>query len=74
MTTFVKKDNGKLEAIDGCHDDLVMALAIAHFISKKQTSNWITVIPDDNDFISRNFHTENYNNNDNSSFMSWEDF
>ena len=74
MTTFVKKDNGKLEAIDGCHDDLVMALAIAHFISKKQTSNWITVIPDDNDFIARNFHTENYNNNDNSSFMSWEDF
>lgn len=74
MTTFVKKDNGKLEAIDGCHDDLVMALAIAHFISKKQTSNWITVIPDDNDFISRNFHTKDYNNNDNSSFMSWEDF
>lgn len=74
MTTFVKKDNGKLEALDGCHDDLVIALAIAHFISKKQTSNWITVIPDDNDFIARNFHTENYNDNDNSSFMSWEDF
>ena len=74
MTTFVKKDNGKLEALDGCHDDLVMALAIAHFISKKQTNNWITVIPNDNDFISRNFHTENYNDDDNSSFMSWEDF
>lgn len=73
MTTFVKKDNGKLEALDGCHDDLVMALAIAHFISKKQTNNWITVIPNDDDFISRNFHTETYAN-ENESFMSWEDF
>ena len=73
MTTFVKKDNGKLEALDGCHDDLVMALAIAHFISKKQTNNWITVIPNDDDFISRNFHNETYTN-ENESFMSWEDF
>ena len=74
MTTFVKKENGKLEAIDGCHDDLVMALAIAHFISKKQVNRWIDCVPNDNDFITRNFKTESYNDNDNSSFMSWEDF
>ena len=72
MTTFVKKENGKLEAIDGCHDDLVMAKAIAHFISKKQTRTWIEVIPTDNEFISENFNLEEAGGNE--GFMSWEDF
>ena len=72
MTTFVKKENGKLEAIDGCHDDLVMAKAIAHFISKKQTRTWIEVIPTDNEFISGNFNLGEAGGNE--GFMSWEDF
>ena len=72
MTTFVRKDNGKLEALDGCHDDLVMALAITHFISKKQTHNWIEVIPEDNDFITENFEFNEPEGN--SGYMSWEDF
>ena len=72
MTTFVKKENGKLEAIDGCHDDLVMAKAIAHFISKKQTRTWIEVIPTDNEFISENFNLGEAEGNE--GFMSWEDF
>lgn len=72
MTTFVKKENGKLEAIDGCHDDLVMAKAIAHFISKKQTRTWIEVIPSDNEFISENFNLGEAGGNE--GFMSWEDF
>ena len=72
MTTFVKKENGKLEAIDGCYDDLVMAKAIAHFISKKQTRTWIEVIPTDNEFISENFNLGEAGGNE--GFMSWEDF
>ena len=72
MTTFVKKENGKLEAIDGCHDDLVMAKAIAHFISKKQSRNWIEVVPTDNEFISENFNLGEAGGNE--GFMSWEDF
>jgi hypothetical protein len=72
MTTFVKKENGKLEAIDGCHDDLVMAKAIAHFISKKQTRTWIEVVPTDNEFISENFNLGETGGNE--GFMSWEDF
>lgn len=36
LTTFVRKTNGKQEAIHGAHDDLVMALAIAHFIAGQQ--------------------------------------
>ena len=72
MTTFVKKDNGKQEAIEGAHDDLVMATAIAHFISKKQTNQWIEVIPTEEDFIVENFKTEETVNN--SDYMNWEDF
>lgn len=70
MTTFVKKDNGKMEAIEGAHDDLVMAKAIAHFVSSQQTTQWIEEKPQEDDFIARNFTSEN----DNSNFMSWEDF
>ena len=32
MLTFVVKENGKMEADEGCHDDTVMALAIANHI------------------------------------------
>ena len=72
MTTFVKKDNGRTEALEGCHDDLVMAKAIAHFIAKKQTRTWMQVGSSDNEFIAENFKFENTEGNE--SFMSWEDF
>ena len=70
MTTFVKKDNGKQEAIDGAHDDLVMALAIAHFISNQQSRTWLNVLPEEPDFLEMNFTS----NNDNGNFISWEEF
>lgn len=41
MTTFVKKDNGRIEASGGAHDDLVMALAIAHWVRRQAPSEWI---------------------------------
>lgn len=34
MQTFVVKDNGKMEHEEGCHDDTVMALALANFIHR----------------------------------------
>nr|DAL67675.1 MAG TPA: Terminase large subunit [Caudoviricetes sp.] len=71
MTTFVKKENGKQEAIEGAHDDLVMAKAIAHFISSQQTKRWIDVTPEEPDFIEENFHQEESGNGE---YMSWEDF
>jgi uncharacterized protein (UPF0335 family) len=67
MLTFVKKDNGKKEAQDGFHDDLVMALAIAHFISKQQTSLWIDCAPEKESFIETNFNIEE--NKD--TFLEW---
>ncbi|HRF69868.1 MAG TPA: hypothetical protein PKV66_00390 [Candidatus Pelethenecus sp.] len=72
MTTFVKKANGKQEAIDGGHDDLVMAKAIAHFVSSQQTKKWIDVASEDSEFLSENF--DNFADNGNGDFMSWEDF
>lgn len=71
MTTFVKKENGKQEAIEGAHDDLVMAKAIAHFISSQQTKKWIEVTPEESDFIEESFHQEGGGNGE---YMSWEDF
>ena len=73
MTTFVRKDNGKMEALDGCHDDLVMAKAIAHFIAKKQSQTWIEVRDDATEFLNDNFNYEN-SEESNSNYMSWEDF
>lgn len=72
MTTFVKKDNGKQEAIDGSHDDLVMAKAIAHFVASQQTKSWIEIEKTEDDFVSRNFHHDDVSGNN--EFMSWEDF
>lgn len=44
MLTFVRKENGKQEAQEGYHDDLVMAKAIANFISVQQgDSNWLKI-------------------------------
>lgn len=72
MTTFVKKENGRQEAIDGEHDDLVMAKAIAHYISNQQTNQWIKVDNIEGDFIESNFNVEEPEGNE--GFMSWEDY
>lgn len=41
MTTFIRRDDGKLAAADGAHDDLVMASAIAHYIGQDYTHEFI---------------------------------
>ena len=44
MLTFVRKENGKTEAQQGYHDDLIMAKAIANFIALQQgEKNFIKV-------------------------------
>ena len=67
MTVFVKKDNGKQEAQEGQHDDLVMALAIAHFISGQQKATWIPAVAAEDDFLERNFRAEQAE----TTFMDW---
>ena len=67
MLVFVKKENGRQEAQDGMHDDLVMADAIAHFISGQVRAAWIPVDTGEKDFIANNFHPEEPS----SGFMDW---
>ena len=67
MTVFVKKENGRMEATRGMHDDLVMALAIAHFIGTQQRRTWIPVDTGEKDFIARNFSDES----NAGAFMTW---
>ena len=54
MLSFVKDDAGKPTAAEGEHDDLVMALAIAHYISSQQTTKEPET-PREKSFISQHF-------------------
>lgn len=61
MLSFVRNKSGRPEAINGKHDDLVMAKAIAHFIrdefGEKQQKNNL-------DFIDKNFTTKHNHKNE----------
>ena len=72
MLTFVKKPNGKKEAVDGMHDDLVMALAIAHHVSIQGEHKWMDVEPEEDTFLADHFNYEPQARG-NESYMSWED-
>lgn len=73
MLTFIKVEvspnHFRQEAQVGYHDDLIMALAIAHYISEQQTSSWIEVVSNKTNFIKENFNMQSAGNN--SDFMSW---
>ena len=73
MTTFVKKENGAQEAMDGYHDDLVMSLAIAHQVSGQQSFGWLAVEQEPDRFFQENFHHDvSFSSGD--SYMDWEDY
>lgn len=55
LTTFVKKENSRQEAVTGGHDDLVLALAIAHQIRGQQDTDWMPVEPERDPFYERYF-------------------
>lgn len=40
LLTFVRKPNGRTEAVEGAHDDLVMALAIANHMRRRAPCDW----------------------------------
>ena len=57
MLTFVRGKNGRGEADKGCHDDLVMALAIAQYVA----SSWDKEVVEREaceDFLSKHFNYE----------------
>ena len=73
MTTFVQKEGGAREAIDGKHDDLVISLAIAHYCSTQGEHKWIEVLGSDDTYLTDNFNFTPSANGENT-FMNWEDF
>ena len=79
MSTFVRKENGSMAAVEGGHDDLVMALAIAHFCSGQQSMTWLPVEHKNelNEAIKRFFPGETQNApgyGTNNEFAAWEEF
>ena len=66
MTTFIKRDDGRSAACDGAHDDLVMASAIARYVSIDYDHN-IIIIDTSEDFLEKNFSSLSSNN----TFMEW---
>lgn len=58
MLSFVRNKSGRPEAINGKHDDLVMAKAIAHYIRDESGTS---LQKDDLDFIDKNFTTKHVN-------------
>lgn len=71
MRTFVRKENGRTEANTGCHDDLVMALAIAHFIRGQQAVTVQAAEPEENNILEQMFHIDEAQDD---AYMSWDDF
>jgi len=64
MTTFVKRSDGRTAAVDGAHDDLVMASAIARYIAQYYDHTYKRV-DTYKDFLSKHFSSlplqeENY--------------
>ena len=54
MLTFVKDERGKPQAIAGKHDDLVMALAIAHHVAGQGDHTW-QAPPEEEDILVKMF-------------------
>lgn len=72
MLTFVRKENGSQEAQEGYHDDLVMAKAIANFISKQQgDSNWISIDYKETRSKLEKFFAEDNENDEKEFIVEW---
>lgn len=74
MLTFVRKENGKQEAQEGYHDDLVMAKAIANFVATQQgDSNWKKVekVKTYKNPVEKFFDRDNWEEEEEESIIEW---
>ncbi len=78
MQAFVKRDNGEPAAATGAHDDLVMALAIAHAAREQGAHDWQPFEGEQDHFIEDNFRREEHFHgggySENSAYLNWEDY
>lgn len=73
MLSFVKDDKGKPQALSGQHDDLVMALAIAHHVGGEQGDHEWQDTPVEKDIVDKLFGEDDVDGGSGySSYMSWE--
>lgn len=72
MLTFTRHATGGMGAVTGKHDDLVMALAIAQYISASLHRTWEAAEEEREDLIGTYFHTED-SSEGNGSYMNWEE-
>lgn len=56
MLVFVRDKNGKAQAEEGKHDDMIMATMIAHKISFQQSATWEVEEKEQKDFIREHFN------------------
>lgn len=68
MTTFIKRDDGKQAAADGAHDDLVMASAIARYISLEYDHE-LKVVNENSDILKQFYENSSFENQDN--YIDW---
>ena len=69
----VKDDKGKPQALSGQHDDLVMALAIAHHVGGEQGDHEWQDTPVEKDIVDKLFGEDDDDGGSGySSYMSWE--
>lgn len=70
LSTFIRYPDGSKAAMVGEHDDLVMALAIAHGISEQGERRWMLRKPPENTFIRDNF--KNARQDEDGVLIDWE--
>lgn len=71
MLTFVRDERGKPQAISGKHDDLVMALAIAHQVSTQGEHVWKEP-PQDDDILAKAFKLNNTESSVANEYIMWD--
>ena len=77
MTVFVRKPTGRREAMDGAHDDLVFALAIAHHVGYQQRKTPLPPESTEPNFLQSHFRMSEEDMSgaqDAATGLEWEDF
>ena len=67
MTTFIRREDGKIAAANGSHANLVMASAIAHFVSSSFAHSPV-LVGQRKEFISMHFSPPTLQNE---AYMEW---
>ena len=71
LLTFTRREDGTYGAIEGAHDDLVIALAIAHFCGEGYSHLFIESKEEREDVLAKYFKFEDRNSG-NGGYMQWD--